>query len=227
MHSFIYDKTDKGREEIATRKYQVPSKLRTLLVLIDGRHTLEWLLKNVAGLGLNEANVDELLRQEYITLVSGAPAANEPEIEQAPAGPKAPVSARARMLARQAAARQALAGADHEPEAPAPDDPVKLRALHEFYTQSIKATFGLRGVALQLKVEKAADVLDYEALRLPYLQGVLKAKGAGAAIEMRGRLDALLGGAPEPDPFELPDPNAPAPKGLFDYFNLASDSVNF
>lgn len=227
MHSFIYDKTDKGREEIATRKYHVPSKLRTLLVLIDGRHTLEWLLKNVAGLGLNEANVDELLRQEYITLVSGAPAANEPEIAEAPSGPKPPASARARMLARQAAARQALAESDDEPEAPAPDDSGKIRALYDFYTQSVKATFGLRGVALQLKVEKAADVADYEALRLPYLQGVLKVKGTEAAIEMRERLDALLGGPPEPDPFILPDPNAPAPKGLFDYFNLASDSVNF
>lgn len=232
MHSFIYDKTDKGREEIATRKYHVPSKLRTLLVLIDGRHTLEWLLKNVAGLGLNEANVDELLRQEYITLVSGGPAANQPDIAEAPAAgapdrPKPPASARARMLARQAAARQALAEADDEPEAPAPDDSGKIRALYDFYNQSIKATFGLRGVALQLKVEKAADVADYEALRLPYLQGVLKAKGTGAAIEMRERLDALLGGAPEPDPFMLPDPNARGPKGLLDYFNLSSDSVNF
>ena len=28
MNTRIYDKTDKGREEIATRKYQVPSKLQ-------------------------------------------------------------------------------------------------------------------------------------------------------------------------------------------------------
>jgi hypothetical protein len=229
MHSFIYDKTDKGREEIATRKYQVPAKLRTLLVLIDGRHTLEWLLKNVAGLGLNEANVDQLLQQEYITLVSGGEAANEAEIGDTTAGPKPPASARARMLARQAAAREALATVEDEPdELPEdpPDESGKIRALHDFYNQSIKATLGLRGVALQLKVEKAADVGAYEALRLPYLQAVLKAKGAAAAIEMRERLDALLGGAPEPDEFILPDPNA-APKGLFDYFNLSSDSVNF
>lgn len=224
MHSFIYDKTDKGREEIATRKYQVPAKLRTLLVLIDGRHTLEWLLKNVAGLGLNEANVNQLLQQDYITLVSGVPAANEPEIVEPP---KPPAHARARMLARQAAARHALAESDDEPEeTPAPADPEKLRALHDFYSQSIKATLGLRGVPLQLKVEKAVDLYDFAALRLPYLQAVLKARGGPAAIEMRRRLDALMGGAPEPDDFELPDPNAP-PKGLLDYFNLSSDSVNF
>lgn len=229
MHSFIYDKTDKGREEIATRKYQVPAKLRTLLVLIDGRHTLEWLLKNVAGLGLNEANIDQLLRQEFITLVSGAPAADQPEIIEAgaPDRPRAPAHARARMLARLAAARQALAESDYAPEElPAPADPAKLRALYDFYTQSIKATFGLRGVPMQLKVEKAVDLYDFAELRLPYLQAVLKAKGAPAAIEMRGRLDALMGGAPETDDFELPDPDAP-PKGLLDYFNLSSDSVNF
>lgn len=224
MHSFIYDKTDKGREEIATRKYQVPAKLRTLLVLIDGRHTLEWLLKNVAGLGLNEANIEQLVQQEYITLVSGVPAANEPEVAE-PAKP--PAHARARMLARQAAARQALAEAGGEPEElPAPADPEKLRALYDFYTLSIKATFGLRGVPMQLKVEKAADMYDFAELRLPYLQAVLKAKGTGAAIEMRGRLDALMGGAPEFDEFVLPEPDA-APKGLLGYFNLSSDSVNF
>ena len=224
MHSFIYDKTDKGREEIATRKYHVPAKLRTLLVLIDGRHTLEWLLKNVAGLGLNEANIEQLLQQEFITLVGGAPPADEPEIIDAP---RAPAHARARMLARLAAARQALAESDYAPEElPAPADPEQLRALYDFYTQSIKATFGLRGVPMQLKVEKAVDLYDFAELRLPYLQAVLKAKGAPAAIEMRGRLDALMGGAPEPDDFELPDPDAP-PKGLLGYFNLSSDSVNF
>ena len=71
MKACVYDKTEKGREEIATRKYALPSRLRTLLVMIDGRATLDVVLKNVAGLGLDGESVSLLLAQDYIHLVSG------------------------------------------------------------------------------------------------------------------------------------------------------------
>lgn len=106
MNTCIYDKTDKGREEIATRKYHVPARLRTLLVLIDGRHTLESLQTNLAVLGLGLDDVDELLRQQYIMLVGGAAVADEPQSD-VPAAARAPASARARMLARRRQAADA------------------------------------------------------------------------------------------------------------------------
>lgn len=113
MNTAIYEKTDKGREEIATRQFRLPPKLRTLLVMIDGRHSLGSLMQHVAGLGLGEADVDALLRQEHITLVSGGPAATEVETTHAVV---APVSARARMLAR-SAARLGKRG-DADPDGP-------------------------------------------------------------------------------------------------------------
>ena len=232
MHTCIYDKTDKGREEIATRKYQVAAKLRTLLVMVDGRRPVEALATNFAALGLSMENLDELLRQEYITLVAGGPAASEPESE----APRPPASARARMLARTAARQSKLADAGEDGPATAPmpepagmapataESAERSRALYTFYNQTIKSTIGLRGFALQLKVEKAAGIEDFRALRLPYLEAVLKAKGRELAMSLRDRLDLLLGGKPEVDDFELPDEKAPA-RGAFDYFNLASDSV--
>jgi hypothetical protein len=116
MTTCIYDKTDKGREEITTRKYHVPPKLRTLLVMIDGRHSLESLLKNFAVLGLSKDNVEELERQGFVALVSGGPESEESSAEPMHA-PRPPVSARARTLARAAARQEQLAQA--EPEAPA------------------------------------------------------------------------------------------------------------
>lgn len=240
MHTRVYDKTDKGREEIATRKYQLRSKLRTLLVMIDGRHSLGALLKDFAVLGMSEENVDELLRLEYIVLVGGGPAAEEPA---APASaPRPPASARARMQARvRSHAREGMAQAAAEveveveadiddeaaltkPEPPADAD--LFRALHAFYNQTIRSNLGLRGIGLQLDVEKAANVGDLRALRLAYLQAVLKSKGRATALELRERLDALSGGRPEPDNFVVPD-DAGAARGVFGYFNLAKDSVNF
>ena len=66
-------------------------------------------------------------------------------------------------------------------------------ALNEFYTQTIKSTLGLRGMMLQLKVERCAGIDDFRQLRDVYLEAVLKAKGREMALSLSGRLDQLLG----------------------------------
>ncbi|MDF3036995.1 MAG: hypothetical protein K0S28_2269, partial [Paucimonas sp.] len=47
----LLDKTDKGRDEIATRHNGLPPRMRTLLLLIDGKHPIEELLDKLAGIG--------------------------------------------------------------------------------------------------------------------------------------------------------------------------------
>ncbi|NHZ99867.1 hypothetical protein [Massilia sp. CCM 8734] len=219
MGTMVYDKTDKGREEISTRKHQLASRLRTLLVMIDGRHSLDDLLRNFAGVGVTEESVKELLHDGYIFLASGS----EPDPAAGPPS-KLPQSARARQMARRAAGVEgAHLEADVPDEAPLPqvasahlqspqalaesllDDATRFRHLYDFYNQTIKSTIGLRGIMLQLKVEKCNNVSDFRALRLQYLQAVLKAKGSEMARSLRGRLDELLGGKPENDDFILPD----------------------
>ncbi|MBC7453537.1 MAG: hypothetical protein H7335_07490 [Massilia sp.] len=182
MASRIYDKTDKGREEIATRKYRVPPKLRTLLVMLDGRRALEPLLQDFAVLGLGEEQVDALLREDFIRLVGGGAAASAAQVT--------------------AATAPAVADAD---ATAAQDNIARFCAVYDFYNQTIKSTIGLRGIGLQLKVEKAAGIDDLRALRLPYLKAVFKAKGRTTALGMRERLDALCGGKPDPDDFAPPD----------------------
>jgi hypothetical protein len=78
MNTSIYDKTAKGREEIATRKYHLAPRLRTLLVLVDGHKPEEELLRNVAGLGLTVSAMQELLAQEFIVLTTTYAALVEP-----------------------------------------------------------------------------------------------------------------------------------------------------
>jgi len=234
MNTAVYDKTDKGREEIATRKYHVAPRLRTLLVMIDGRLPLDALLKNFAGLGVTQDSIDELLTQDYITLVSGSTQAAAPA-PAAPAHPRPASTPAARMAARRAAgaaehepapaasteAEQipvvsepvlrvvasipAEAAAEEAPVATPQDEAEQFRHLYDFYNQTIKSTIGLRGIMLQLKVEKCATVADFRELRLQYLEAVLKAKGSEMAHSMRGRLDQLLGGKPERDDFNLPE----------------------
>jgi hypothetical protein len=66
MQNIIFDKTDKGREEIISRKYRLASRLRTLLVLVDGKHSSDDLLSKVGALGLNQASLDELEHLGFI-----------------------------------------------------------------------------------------------------------------------------------------------------------------
>ena len=66
MNNIIFDKSEKGREEIATRKYRLASRLRTLLVLTDGKQSAGELLQKVSGLGLTAQSINELLEQGFI-----------------------------------------------------------------------------------------------------------------------------------------------------------------
>lgn len=173
MHTSIYDKTAKGREEIATRKYQLAPRLRTLLVLVDGHKPEEELLRNVAGLGLTAGAVQELLAQEFIVLATSyavlPDAVAEVGLETVP--PPADTTS-----------------------LPTASQVEQFRSVYDFYNKTIKSTMGLRGFTLQLKVEKAGSVDELRELRAPYLEAVQKAKGRDTAIQLAQQLDSLLGG---------------------------------
>lgn len=170
MTQRIFDKTEKGREEIATRKHQLPTRMRTLLVMVDGKQTDEDLLKKVAGIGLSADSITELLDNGFIQ----AAAQLQPEpANAAPIQPAAPAEA-------------------SQAPTQAPDAASQFQAIYQFYTETIKSTIGLRGYSLQLKVEKAGSIEEFRALRDPYLEAVLKAKGKELARSLRARLDLLL-----------------------------------
>jgi hypothetical protein len=168
----VYDKTDKGREEIGTRKYGLSPRLRPLLVMVDGKQPVAELLKKVAGLGLDAKHLAVLLTGGFIQIAAASPAA--------PAAAPAPSPASAPAPAPTAAANDA-----------SPEN--RFLATYRFYTETIKSTIGLRGYLLQMKVEKASTIDELRELRQPYLEAVLKAKGVEVAREMRARLDAVLG----------------------------------
>lgn len=56
----IYVKTAKGQEELATRAFKLPSRVRNLLVMVDGVSSGEKIVETTAGLG-NSAEFFSLL----------------------------------------------------------------------------------------------------------------------------------------------------------------------
>jgi len=171
MNTSIYDKTAKGREEIATRKYHLAPRLRTLLVLVDGHKPEEELLRNVAGLGLTASALQDLLAQELIVLTTSY--AVMPETAAEPASAPAPAPVEATSLPTMSQVQQ-------------------FQSVYDFYNKTIKSTIGLRGFTLQLKVEKAGTIDELRDLRDPYLEAVQKAKGRDVAMQLAQQLDQLL-----------------------------------
>lgn len=175
MTTTIYDKTEKGREEISTRKHHLAPRLRTLLVLVDGKQTHDELLSKVGGIGLNEESLAELINGGFI--------------EARVAVPPAPV---AKTLPEASSAQAAVERQRPDEEYVLPEGQTQYQAIYQFYTETIKSTIGLRGYTLQLKVEKAGSIEEFRALRQPYLEAVLKAKGNEMARSLKHRLDQLL-----------------------------------
>lgn len=183
MKTSIFDKTDKGREEIATRCYQLAPRMRSLLVLIDGKQEVELLLKKVAGLGLDQQHLAELLEAGFIQNVTQPSAAAEPQ--QSGNSVDAPAAGE---VSAADGTEQAADGVDGV----LPEGQTQFQAIYHFYNETIKSTIGLRGYGLQLKVERAESLADFRALRQAYLEAVLKAKGNEMARSLRNRLDQLL-----------------------------------
>uniref|UniRef100_UPI001B8D933B hypothetical protein n=1 Tax=Collimonas silvisoli TaxID=2825884 RepID=UPI001B8D933B len=155
----------------------VAPRLRTLLLLVDGKTGNDELLRKVAGLGLSQEHLDELLQAGLIQVSADtgntgndAPVVVEPAVLKSIPPPAAPISA-----------EQVL-----------PPGQTQFEAIYHFYNDTIKSMIGLRGYGLQLKVERASSVQDFRDLRQAYLEAVLKAKGEEIARSLRGRLDQLL-----------------------------------
>lgn len=181
MSDLCYDKTEKGREEIQSRKYQLASRLRSLLVIIDGKQSRNQLLEKVAPLGLNESHLHELESFGFIELsaakLTSAPPALTPDV--------APIET------PQAEYNEATANTAINPTGLS--DSERFQIIYKFYTETIKANLGLRGFTLQMKVEKAGNLNDLRDLRITYLEAIIKAKGRETARALRDRLDSLFG----------------------------------
>lgn len=72
MHD-CFQKTEKGREEIATRKYGLSLRLHSILLLIDGKKTCHDLVQAYPGLGLSDILLSDLEQQGFISPLASSP----------------------------------------------------------------------------------------------------------------------------------------------------------
>lgn len=62
----VFKKSNKGEEEIRTRKYGISQNLRQVLIFVDGETAVSKILEKTAGLPLVDRSLEELERQGLI-----------------------------------------------------------------------------------------------------------------------------------------------------------------
>lgn len=211
----IYHKTDDGQEEIRTRARKLDQKLRALLLMVNGERAKSELLAQVGGLGVAEEAFDTLLALGLIEPL--ARPAEEPA--PAPAAPPARQASRkpadTNLFAAYSGFNSAAGkGIDDRVDDRSGDRDVLAdttiapalapvasgatagadgyKRLYHFYTDVIGNHLGLRGYVLQVKVEKAATVVELAALRDTLGTALQKSRGEITAHAIVDQLDDLL-----------------------------------
>ena len=152
MDPALYQKTDKGKQEVAERTFGLDSHLRRLLIMVDGQRSTEELSVYVRA-GEYEAALEKLLAEGFIEpagagdadpgRVARAPAANDPVVF-AGIKIKAMTEIRGRMRGRLASLGEMLVA-----EINACEDPLALREKLRTLEESLVRLLGPEeGVAL-------------------------------------------------------------------------------
>ncbi|WP_439891240.1 hypothetical protein ACS7SF_00745 [Ralstonia sp. 25C] len=174
MTTTIYQKTDKGQDEIRTRANHLDQRHRAVLLMVNGEKTCDDILLQLQPLGMTQAVFDELEQGGYIRMHMPGTAAPAKSVPPAPA----PVATTAAPPAPSAATAEA--GIDG------------YQRLYRFYTETISRYLGLRGYLLEMKVEKAGNVEELVALRETLKAALTKTRGEPDTSNVIAQLDLLI-----------------------------------
>ncbi len=207
----IYHKTEAGHDEIRTRARKLDHKVRALLLIVNGERTRSEVLAQVGGMGVTEEAVDTLLALGLVEPLLATPPATPAAPSSTTATP-APAATRGPKETNLFAAYSGYNSADGKgiddvladttiapaivpvvtPASAAPSGADGYKRLYHFYTDVIGNHLGLRGYVLQVKVEKAATLVELAALRDTLGTALQKAKGDITAHAIIDQLDDLL-----------------------------------
>lgn len=141
-----YRKTDKGHDEIATRAFRLAPRLRTPLIMVDGRRSEEELRKLIAT--QFDESVETLLDQGFIEIIDAVPS----RVARATPG-----NGSAATPGSADAAEESLATA-------AADSSVPFEDLRRSAVRSLIDQMGPPAEGLAMKMEKARNAQELRPL---------------------------------------------------------------
>ena len=163
----IYSKTALGRDEVENHKLHLPSRLRTMLIMVDGRKTAAALKDDAAKFGC-PADFLESLEAAGLIARSGESSKATAVLPLAAAAPESAVAL------------------------PAQDEYTRFRAAKDFMNNAVVNALGMRAFFFTLKLERAGNVADLRELVKPFKDAITKGTSeAEAELLTQGLLEKL------------------------------------
>jgi hypothetical protein len=160
----IYGKTRAGAEEIKNRKVKISSKLRTMLILIDGTKPAFLLREEAQTLGVDENFLEQLEKLNLIERVGAVATGQFAAFVQGDVAE--------------------LAGMDKV---------ARFRMAQQFMNDTAVNALGIKAFFFTLKLERCATVADLGQLAQAYHDAIAKASGQAEADLLTRRVHELLG----------------------------------
>jgi hypothetical protein len=160
----IYAKTPAGSEEVRSRKMKLAPKLRTMLILVDGRKPVAVLREEGSACGVPADFIEQLESLGLVQPVAG---------EGAPQGTALRDNAKA--------------------ESAAFDPVARFRAAQQFMNDTAVNALGIKAFFFTLKLERCSNIKDLKELVEPYRAAIAKASGEAEADVLTGRVREMLG----------------------------------
>ena len=179
-------KTAKGREEIEHRRYKLPGKLRTLLILIDGTRSIEAIASDAQKLGAPEDAVIQLMRDGFVAPIAAGS-------RSAAAASRSIDSSRGELPRAAPGVLDAGGDAGGDQLAEPEIEFAKFRHAKQFMNDTAVDNMGaLKKFTFTLKLERCAVRQDLAALMDDYALSLTKSIGPDAASVLVDRLKVLL-----------------------------------
>jgi hypothetical protein len=159
----IYVKTSAGTHELKSRARQLPQRLRTMLIMIDGSRSVAQLRQAADRLGAPEDFLANLESQGLVQRV--ARIRPEPALPVQPPSP-APM--------------------------PALSDGERFNTAKQFMNDTIVDNLGLRAFFFTLKLEKCFTLADLEAMLPDYSKAIAKSRGSDVARKLEAQARSKL-----------------------------------
>ena len=164
----IYIKTRAGAEEVRSRKMKLAPKLRTMLILIDGRSPVLVLREEATTLGAPPDFVEQLEKLGLIEKIGAAPTPGTEE-------------------------RRATVRGPAQPDASKLDPVARFRTAQQFMNDTAVNALGIKAFFFTLKLEKCATVDELKPLVDNYREAITKGSGEEEAEVLTQRLQEMLG----------------------------------
>jgi hypothetical protein len=179
----VYIKTSMGSAELQSRARRLPSRMRTMLIMVDGVQTLGQLQAAANVLGAPEACMQFLIEQG---LIEAKPRA----------APRASSVAGATQAAHATLATPTLTAAgqpapEAEPEAPL-SDAARYLAAQKLMNDSVVDALGFRAFFFTLKLERSFNCEDLRTTLPDFNKALSKGKDQAAAALIEARVRVLL-----------------------------------